>query len=356
MYGVNPYRGFESPTLRQTVLTHANFPQLSPRAIDFGREIKRVRSKYDGTSYETCSNLPYGDQQTCTGGSDPSPLHYTGQMRDAETQLDYFGARYYSSAAGHWMSPDWASKPTAVPYAELGNPQTLNLYGMVNGNPVSKQDSDGHIVSFWHQYTWSQMGGLQFYNGDKNMSASLIDGPGGDGNSDSPNDAPSGHHGFWGHLRQHFNNLFHGHGWNYMMNAQVTTAVTYRLPVGQLVGDGMGVVGIATSHTLNLADLGLDIGDIGAVVSAISDPTPENLAWTTVAILGGEPGAIAVAAKDVGVTAADFATYDVIEPVLESAPAPEIPDGYGGTISNPALMDEGDPSKPSGTNYYEDPK
>jgi len=65
-------------------------------------------------------------------------------MRDSETQLDYFGARYYASGLGHWMSPDWASKPTAVPYANFGDPQTLNLYGMVTGNPVSKQDSDGH--------------------------------------------------------------------------------------------------------------------------------------------------------------------------------------------------------------------
>ena len=86
----------------------------------------------------------YGDQQTCIGASDSSPLHYTGKMRDSETQLDYFGARYYASGLGHWMSPDWASKPTAVPYANFGDPQTLNLYGMVTGNPVSKQDSDGH--------------------------------------------------------------------------------------------------------------------------------------------------------------------------------------------------------------------
>ncbi len=45
---------------------------------------------------------------------------------------------------GRWMSPDWADKPEAVPYSDLGNPQSLNLYGYVNNNPLSKADKDGH--------------------------------------------------------------------------------------------------------------------------------------------------------------------------------------------------------------------
>jgi hypothetical protein len=39
-----------------------------------------------------------------------------------------FGARYYASTMGGFMSPDWAAKATAVPYAVFGDPQTLNLY------------------------------------------------------------------------------------------------------------------------------------------------------------------------------------------------------------------------------------
>ena len=52
---------------------------------------------------------------------------YTGKERDTESGLDYFGARYYSSGMGRWMSPDWADKPEAVPYADLSYPQSLNL-------------------------------------------------------------------------------------------------------------------------------------------------------------------------------------------------------------------------------------
>jgi hypothetical protein len=42
------------------------------------------------------------------------------------------------------MSPDWASKPTEVPYANFGDPQSLNLYGYVGNNPLSKADKDGY--------------------------------------------------------------------------------------------------------------------------------------------------------------------------------------------------------------------
>jgi RHS repeat-associated protein len=113
---------------------------------------ERVRTTVSGISYETCSNLPYGDGLQCAGGADISPIHYTGKERDTESGLDYFGARYFSSGLGRWMSPDWAAKPTAVPYAQYGDPQSLNLYGFVTGNPVSKQDGDGHLfVSIYHQ-------------------------------------------------------------------------------------------------------------------------------------------------------------------------------------------------------------
>jgi hypothetical protein len=43
------------------------------------------------------------------------------------------------------MTPDWAAKPTAVPYATFGDPQTLNLYAYVNNNPNKGIDLDGHV-------------------------------------------------------------------------------------------------------------------------------------------------------------------------------------------------------------------
>ncbi len=68
----------------------------------------------------------------------------TGKQRDSETGNDYFGARYYSSDAGRFLSPDWAAKTEPVPYAKLGNPQSLNLYDYMRDNPFSGVDPDGH--------------------------------------------------------------------------------------------------------------------------------------------------------------------------------------------------------------------
>ena len=56
---------------------------------------------------------------------------FTGKERDSESGLDMFGARYYGSSLGRFMTPDWADKPTDVPYADFGDPQSLNLYGYV---------------------------------------------------------------------------------------------------------------------------------------------------------------------------------------------------------------------------------
>ena len=69
---------------------------------------------------------------------------YTGKERDAESGNDYFGARYYASSMGRFMSPDWSAKAEPVPYAKLGDPQTLNLYAYVGNNPLDRTDPTGH--------------------------------------------------------------------------------------------------------------------------------------------------------------------------------------------------------------------
>jgi hypothetical protein len=62
----------------------------------------------------------------------------TGKERDSESGLDYFGARYYASNMGRWMSPDWADKPEAVPYSSLDNPFSLplQLHFPLNAMPI----------------------------------------------------------------------------------------------------------------------------------------------------------------------------------------------------------------------------
>jgi RHS repeat-associated protein len=75
--------------------------------------------------------------------NDSNHYKFTGKERD-ETGLDYFGARYYSNGLGRFITPDWAAKAIPVPYAEFGDPQSLNLYSYVRNVPTKLIDPDGH--------------------------------------------------------------------------------------------------------------------------------------------------------------------------------------------------------------------
>ncbi len=75
------------------------------------------------------------------------PSCSTGKERDTESGNDYFGARYYASSMGRFMSPDWSAKIAPVPYAKLDNPQSLNLYAYAGNNPLRNVDVDGHCDS-----------------------------------------------------------------------------------------------------------------------------------------------------------------------------------------------------------------
>jgi RHS repeat-associated protein len=86
---------------------------------------------------------PYGGERQIINTVN-NHYKFTGKERDSETGLDYFGARYYSNGLGRFITPDWAAKPVTVPYAVLGDPQTLNLYSYVRDVPTSRSDPDGH--------------------------------------------------------------------------------------------------------------------------------------------------------------------------------------------------------------------
>jgi RHS repeat-associated protein len=81
--------------------------------------------------------------------------HSTGKERDSESGND-FGARYHSSTMGRFLSPDWSSSPDAVPYTNLNNPQSLNLYSYGGNNPLGHTDPDGHceVEGQQHGFLW----------------------------------------------------------------------------------------------------------------------------------------------------------------------------------------------------------
>ena len=88
------------------------------------------------------TSLPFGDDSPGVDAGLNSLL-FTGQYHDFETDLDYFGARYYASAQGRFTSPDDGDGPDSP-----GSPQSLDLYGYVENNPTNAVDPDGHDCVF----------------------------------------------------------------------------------------------------------------------------------------------------------------------------------------------------------------
>jgi RHS repeat-associated protein len=97
-----------------------------------------------GSNGQLVNPLDYTPFGQIFSGSTDDPYLFTGKERDTESGNDYFGARYFTSNIGHWISPDWSAKVEPVPYAKLDNPQSLNLYSYMLNNPLSGFDPDGH--------------------------------------------------------------------------------------------------------------------------------------------------------------------------------------------------------------------
>src|SRR6185437_11105877 len=89
---------------------------------------------------------PWGGELQFTN-TDSNRYKFTGKERDSESGLDYFGARFYSSGLGRFITPDWDEKTTTVPYAHWADPQSLNLYGYVRDTPETLIDEDGHGIN-----------------------------------------------------------------------------------------------------------------------------------------------------------------------------------------------------------------
>ena len=102
---------------------------------------------------------PFGGEHVYTNTCTQN-YKFTGKERDSESNLDNFGARYYASTTGRFMTPDWALNAVTVPYASFGDPQTLNLYTYVQNSPLDRIDADGHQSAFGSDYRAGGGGGL----------------------------------------------------------------------------------------------------------------------------------------------------------------------------------------------------
>jgi RHS repeat-associated protein len=147
--------------------------------IDDPLGTRRAQVSATGVLEATYQSLPFGDGLNpiayTTTADDPTENHFTGKERDTESGNDYMFARYYNSATGRFLSPDWSAKYEPVPYAKLGNPQTLNLYAYIDNNPLGGTDPDGHddIESNAIEDTWNALG-LDAYGHHTEMLADEV--------------------------------------------------------------------------------------------------------------------------------------------------------------------------------------
>jgi RHS repeat-associated protein len=101
-----------------------------------------------GQVIERHDYLPFGEE--CTTGpcaanlslGSGQPRGFTGKERDAETGLDYFGARYYGSKIGRFTTVD----PVYTWQENLVDPQRWNRYAYARNNPLRYTDPDGKFI------------------------------------------------------------------------------------------------------------------------------------------------------------------------------------------------------------------
>jgi len=98
----------------------------------------RIVTDGTGTVVYSAAHDPYGGiQQTWVNTFDPTPK-FSGKERDSESQLDYFGARYYDRAQYRFISVDPIYRK-----ATSDNQQKWNLYAYCENNPLTLFDPNG---------------------------------------------------------------------------------------------------------------------------------------------------------------------------------------------------------------------
>jgi len=92
---------------------------------------------------------PFGEEYTVNVSTE-NDKRFVGKVKDEETGLNYFGARYLSAGTGRFLAPD--SVRAVDPFSgginplALADPQRQNVYGYSLNNPNRYVDPDGNFA------------------------------------------------------------------------------------------------------------------------------------------------------------------------------------------------------------------
>ena len=126
--------GSSSADLKWVVTDQVNTPRM---VFDVSGDLANMR-RHD--------YLPFGEDLNDIGGRTPAMGYtsdgvrqqFTAKERDVEIDLDYFGARYYSSVQGRFINPD-----PLFGSARPASPQSWNRYSYCINTPMIVRDPNG---------------------------------------------------------------------------------------------------------------------------------------------------------------------------------------------------------------------
>jgi RHS repeat-associated protein len=127
------------------------------------------KTRHDYVPYGEEIDPQYGGRAGMPGYTatllDGPTQKFTAKERDAESGLDYFGARYLSSAQGRFTSSDDFAKDSHV-----GDPQSWNKYAYARNNPLRYVDRNGQNATVATSCTTAASGATKC---DVKISASI---------------------------------------------------------------------------------------------------------------------------------------------------------------------------------------
>ena len=131
--------GSEVYTADQHINTYGTTLGVSSTYFSHADWLKTIRAISDpaGNIFETCNSLPFGDFLSCPGSSGVwAVLHFTGKEWEPANKLTILDARFHDSTSGRFITSDSVGGHT-------DDPQTMNRYAYVRGNPVTLSDPTG---------------------------------------------------------------------------------------------------------------------------------------------------------------------------------------------------------------------